>query len=335
MKIAIVTTSYPAFEGDAAGHFVLAETRALCRAGHQVTVITPQASPRFDETAPSDTLGNTYDESTEPRVVRCAGGSAFGFPGALFRIKQNPLRVVAAARFAHSARQALQTLGPFERVVAHWLVPSVWPISLASSAPLEAVAHGSDVRSLLALPRPLRRALLRAIGRRAQRVRCASSELAGLLIAECPALSERISVEPSPLELDTTGSRAAARSALGLGADERLVVIAARLIPSKRVEVALGAATLLQARTVVLGDGPERRRLEHAFPKVQFLGQQPRTTALNWIQAADVLLNASSTEGAPTAIREARALGTRVVSVACGDLSSWAARDDGLVVISS
>jgi glycosyltransferase involved in cell wall biosynthesis len=46
--------------------------------------------------------------------------------------------------------------------------------------------------------------------------------------------------------------------------------------------------------------------------------------------AADLLISASRTEGAPLAIREARALGVPVVSCPAGDLASWARHDGGL-----
>ena len=44
------------------------------------------------------------------------------------------------------------------------------------------------------------------------------------------------------------------------------------------------------------------------------------------------LLHTSSAEGAPTVIREARALGVPVVACAAGDVASWAESDDGIFV---
>jgi glycosyltransferase involved in cell wall biosynthesis len=115
---------------------------------------------------------------------------------------------------------------------------------------------------------------------------------------------------------------------------ERLAVVAGRLIPEKRLDVALGAASLVPGvRVVVLGDGPERARLARAFPDVTLAGLVPRERALLWIAAADVVLSASLEEGAPSVVREARALGTRVVALACGDLERRSAGDPGLFVV--
>jgi glycosyltransferase involved in cell wall biosynthesis len=68
---------------------------------------------------------------------------------------------------------------------------------------------------------------------------------------------------------------------------------------------------------VVVGDGPERPRLERQARSLGvdalFVGAVAREVALAWIAAADVVLHASSAEGLSTVVREAEALGTRVV----------------------
>ena len=67
---------------------------------------------------------------------------------------------------------------------------------------------------------------------------------------------------------------------------------------------------------VVLGDGPEKPRLEQLAHRwhmdVRFLGTMPRTEALAWIGAADEVVHASSAEGLSTVVREAEHLGVPV-----------------------
>ena len=76
-----------------------------------------------------------------------------------------------------------------------------------------------------------------------------------------------------------------------------------------------------RARTtlVVVGDGPERARVEAAArgagARVVFTGRVARSEALAWIAAADALVQPSRVEGASTVEREAAALGTRVVAL--------------------
>jgi glycosyltransferase involved in cell wall biosynthesis len=111
----------------------------------------------------------------------------------------------------------------------------------------------------------------------------------------------------------------------------------------KRVDLAIEAAAALEhagrrAVVVVVGDGPDRARLERCASssgaRIRFVGAVPRTEALAWIAASDALVHASAAEAAPSAIREARALGVPVVATASGDVADWA-RDDGGIAIAA
>jgi glycosyltransferase involved in cell wall biosynthesis len=56
---------------------------------------------------------------------------------------------------------------------------------------------------------------------------------------------------------------------------EDFYLVVSRLVPYKRVDLAVAAANQLRRRLVVVGDGPERRRLETmAGPTVEFLGRR-------------------------------------------------------------
>src|ERR1700734_1104403 len=98
MRIAIVTTSFPADEGDPSGHFVRAEARELTRAGHEVSVVAPPV------------------------------GGAFGWPGVAVRVQERPWRLVEAAGWVLAARARLARM-EVERMVAHWAVPCAWPVA--------------------------------------------------------------------------------------------------------------------------------------------------------------------------------------------------------------
>jgi teichuronic acid biosynthesis glycosyltransferase TuaC len=129
-------------------------------------------------------------------------------------------------------------------------------------------------------------------------------------------------------------TRGLARQTLGVPEVEALALVVARLIPEKRVALALQALSLIDGLSaVVVGDGPELASLRARFPSARFTGYLPRSQALRWIAAADVLVSASAQEGAPSVVREARALGIPVVAVAAGDLTSWAERDPGLLIV--
>lgn len=305
MRIAVITTSYPSAPGDPAGHFVQAEVQALVAAGHDVVLIAP---------------GKNND--------------AFGWPGVMARVRERPLRALGAIRFAFTAARNLSERGPFDRVIAHWLLPSAWPIALGSDAPLEVVCHGSDVRLIEQLPRLVARRIVGALLLRGVRFRFVSNDLRERLAkATYPAVSSMSRVEPSPIDLACAPSRETARERLQIDSDTLLALVVGRLVTDKRVDVALAAATLLPAEVVVVGDGPERTLLERRFPSAHFVGQVPRDEALAWMAAADVLVTASRHEGASTVIREARALGVPVVTAPAGDVVAWAARDPEISVV--
>ena len=327
-RIAVLSTSYPRAPGDAAGHFVESDVLALVRAGHEVHVFAPADANRVVLAA------------TEGAHVHWLGDhGAFGWPGAVPRLRENPARILGMCEFALRAHQALRRSAPFARLQAHFLVPSGWPIATLAfgrdtSTEIELVGHGSDVRAFCRLLKPIRKRIARAWLYRRVRLRVTSHELAALLGEANPELGPVLRVAPSPLDVHGVPDRTTARRELGLHESGAVALIVSRLIPDKRVERALQALALLDGvSTIVVGDGPELAQLSARFPDVRFTGRLPRSEALRFIAAADVLVSASAKEGAPTVVREARTLGVPVVAVAAGDLAAWARSDSGLVLV--
>jgi glycosyltransferase involved in cell wall biosynthesis len=176
---------------------------------------------------------------------------------------------------------------------------------------------------------------LRSLLARGTHFRFVSTELRNLIAdAGAAELYAEARVAQSPIDVSEAPARAVARSERGISDHERLIVIVGRLIRSKRTNLALSAVSLIpKTKIVVVGDGPERANLEHRFSDAQFVGQIARREALGWIAAADLLVSASRQEGAPTVVREARALGVPVVSTASSDLHEWARNDRDLFVV--
>lgn len=342
-RAAVITTSWPRHEGDAAGHFVLAEVEELLGSNWDVTVLAPGTSPY---------------EPPRCRVLSLGGDELFAWPGALPRLRQEPGRIVVAAEVVLRARRTLRHLGPFDRLVTHWLVPSTWPVLLgplsgqllpARNTPplltpegtIEAVAHGSDVRLLLRFPRLLRNHILRQLCDPKVHLRFVSRALRDELLdaPELPAglraeLRSRSSVRPAALRVPPLPSRLQARGQLGVRSESWLILIVGRLIPEKRVDLAIRAAALVpHGRIVVVGSGPELESLRAQFPDAEFLGQLPRLDVLLWMRAADVVVSTSRLEGAPTVVREARALNVPVVACEAGDLTEWAQSDPDLWIV--
>jgi teichuronic acid biosynthesis glycosyltransferase TuaC len=292
VRIAIVTTSWPSFEGDPSGHFVRAEARELERQGHDVVVVAP------------------------------APGEAFGWPGAAARMRERPARAIEAVRWVVATRGRLQGMR-VDRVVAHWALPCAWPVGVAvPDAELDVVSHGGDVRLIAAMPKLVRLRLVRTIAERSARWRFVSEALLETLVGavdgETRARVKRIAfVLPAAIEMpDVAAAIARKRGEL---AGTRVAVSVGRLVASKRVERAIERVALSREldALVVVGDGPERTRLEALAATLgvdaRFVGTVPRDEALAWIGAAQEVIHASIAEGMSTVVREAEALGTRVV----------------------
>ena len=328
LRIAVVTTSYPSHEGDPSGHFVRAEAVALAHAGHDVHVVAPAG----------DTGAIARDDGV--RVWPLLHGGAFGWPGAANRLRRYPWRAVGALRFAAMATRQLRLLRP-DRVVAHWLVPCAHPIATSAlPAELDVVVHGADARLLMSLPEPVRVHMVTVVLARARCIRFAAHTTLQALASSLPEGAREQLLAMSRVQAphmtvpDVRDASAAIRSAWG---DRAVAVTAGRLVRAKCVEVAVRAAGFVDPPFVleVIGDGPDRARLDRVArdERVRFLGSLCREQALAHIAAADVLVHPSSTESAPTVVREARALGTPVVACDAGDVALWARSDAGIHVV--
>jgi glycosyltransferase involved in cell wall biosynthesis len=114
------------------------------------------------------------------------------------------------------------------------------------------------------------------------------------------------------------------RARLGVSEGERVALVVARLTTWKGVDTVIQAfggplsKELPQARLVVVGDGPDRSRLEglaSTLPNggVRFTGEIPRDEVGNWMVAADALALCSGYEGLSHVLLEAMAAGLPVV----------------------
>ncbi len=132
--------------------------------------------------------------------------------------------------------------------------------------------------------------------------------------------------------------RATTKAALGVAGP--LVVSVGALIPRKGHDIVVDAVARLPRTTLaILGEGPERSRLERQIAalslgdRVRLLGAVPHADVPRWLAAADAMALASSSEGLANAWVEALACGTPVVIPDAGSAREVvASRDAGRVV---
>jgi len=138
--------------------------------------------------------------------------------------------------------------------------------------------------------------------------------------------SGRITVIPNPApDIGALPPREAVRAELGLNG--ATLGFAGRLMAAKALDVGLQAlARVPGASLLVVGDGPDRARLEALSAelgldgRVRFLGARSREDVLRTLYAADVAMLPSRWENFPHLVVEALAVGTPVIASSVGGI---------------
>jgi glycosyltransferase involved in cell wall biosynthesis len=177
-------------------------------------------------------------------------------------------------------------------------------------------------------PSAKRRFANRILGRFPSRVFAVSEDLKRHLEGEgfapdaLEVIYNGIEVGPAP----DAALREDVRQALGVDAGTFVVGTIARLDPVKDLGSLIGAAATLRGvlpiTVVIVGDGPERNRLEAEAQRlgikreVRFLGH--REDARRWLAGCDVYVNCSISEGVSLTILEAMAAALPIVATRVG-----------------
>lgn len=327
MRIGVLTTSFPRFGGDVAGHFVLGFCRALSARGHQLQVLAPEpaegAAPDFGD------IELQWVPYLRPRSLQ----RSFYGAGVPDNLRRDPRAWLGLAPFSAALLQASQkAVERWDAIVSHWALPCALVAgAVRGSRPHLAVMHSADVHALDRLP---------AGGHIARRVAAS----AGPMVFSSRPLRQQFLAHMDPVKrvqvaarshvcamgIDATppfaGDRRALRQQLGL---KGLTVLSmGRLVPIKGIDILLQAATRLpEVQWVVAGDGPARATLERQAPaNVRFVGMLRGEQKRSWLAAADAFaipslqLPSGRTEGTPTTVLEAMDVGLPVVASQVGGL---------------
>ena len=129
-------------------------------------------------------------------------------------------------------------------------------------------------------------------------------------------------------------SRETARRSLGLPEEPPIVGYVGNLAPKKGVGEFLNALRCLAGdgiRGLVVGDGPLRSAVG-AAEQVRYFGSQPNERIPVFMAALDVLVLPSYSEGLPTVLVEAGAVGVPVVAAAVGGVPELLADGRGMLI---
>jgi glycosyltransferase involved in cell wall biosynthesis len=302
VTLRIVTTSFPAYPSDSAGHFVLAHARVLARAlGRPVRVLA----------------GGQGD--WQPVPTQRYGGRLFAADGAPDRLQKAPLSggLLAADATLRLRRMLPKFMPRGAPAIAHWLLPTA--LLVAARGPTLAIAHGGDVALLERLP--MGRAMARRIDAQAFAVSFVSADLRARFEAlagpqRCPHPVLPMGIAPFAPDLDFAESlrqRAGGRP---------IIATVGRRVPIKGFDV-LDAA--LEGRDDVCwfaaGDGPQPLR------NAEDLGQLEPPQRDGLLAIADLVVVPSRrvgrrVEGTPLALLEALQSGAPVIATRTGGMAT-------------
>ena len=285
MRWGVVTTSYPRTDEDSAGHFVASLNRWLNSVGVDVEVVAAAAD----------------------RSLFYRGGA----PQALADLRRWPEALDFSLR---QWRRVAEAARRWDAVVSHWLVPSAL-IADRLGLPHVTIAHGSDIALLRKLP--LGASIVRHLAQRADLIYVADA----LRIEGAVGRTQPMGVELSRVQ----GGRA---TRCGLRMDRKVVLVMGRLVEDKGIDRAVRVVQSLPDDVILIiaGEGPERARLAAAASeRVLFVGAIGGEPKRDLLARADVLLVPSRTDGAPTVIAEAAAVGLPIVATAVGGIAELGA----------
>lgn len=207
-------------------------------------------------------------------------------------------------------------LKDFDLIHAHYAVPQGFLgllLKYTRRRPLVITVHGSDMTMLS--KNPVLKPILGFVLKNADHIIAVSTFLKGEV--------ERLGVPEGKVEVIyggvTTPEREEAFDPVG-----RVILFVGSLVPQKGVDVLIESFKEIKIKDtslVIVGDGPERKRLEAlavGIKDIQFLGRQEDLKGV--LAKSDVLVLPSRGEGFGLVLLEAMALGTPVVATNVGGI---------------
>jgi len=208
--------------------------------------------------------------------------------------------------------------GKYDLVHAHYGFHSALIAAVLKRRPLVTTFHGSD-----ALFEPLRNRvylmLQKFVVSRSDHIIAVSNEVRNVLISWLGADPAKISVISCGVDTKffAPGSKTDARKNLGIGEDEKVVLFVGHVTYGKGIDVLCECARRMPEITfIVVGKGA----LSDQPDNCRFVGNLPNDQVPEWINASDVLVLPTRSEGTPVVLMEALSCGVPVVASSVGGI---------------
>ena len=322
LRVGMLTTGFPRFEGDLFGTFVLELARELAGSGAAVEVLAPHeggvatretfgavAVRRFRYFWPAKRQAVAYGGGI-PTNLRTRWAARLQVPFFLLGFWWSAFKLVRRAQVVH----------------CHWTLTGL--VGLLATRlwrrPLVLSVRGSDIHLV-------DKGLLAVLHRRIygwMDAVVAVSEDIGAKLAACGVAPEKIKVVPNGVDSRfQPGDREEARRQLDLPEGDFIALFVGLLVPVKGLDVLVEAVAGLpgdKPLCVLVGEGPEQPELERIAAdrgiadRLRFVGRRPSDEIPLWMTAADALVLPSYSEGRPNVVLEAQACALPVVATRVG-----------------
>jgi teichuronic acid biosynthesis glycosyltransferase TuaC len=342
VNVLVVSRLYPRANDPVVGIFVQEEVRELSR--HcQLKVISP-----LHWFPPLKRFPRWHAYSQMPRREIRAGVEVLR--PRTFLLPRNLLFPLMGLTFYLSLRRCARKLGeefPIDLIHGHTAYPDGFAavrLGQALGRPSVITLHGGDV-NLYFRRLSGRRQGLWAISH-ADRVIASSNSLRRTVVDEYGAQADKITVIPSGVDVDRFKPlpREEAEITLGLDKAIRRDLYVGAITRSKGIEHLLRAfarlhpATEGPAQLLLIGDGDYANPAQELAQElaigqhVTFVGKRPNDEIPLWINASDLLVLPSLSEGFGVVLIEALACGKPVVATTCGGPEDIVTPHTGILV---
>jgi glycosyltransferase involved in cell wall biosynthesis len=325
MKIGLLTTGFPRFEGDCSGSFLLSLARGVVEHGHEVRVLAPE--PRRDRPAPRwPGIEVSWVPYARPRPLQ----QTFYGSGAPDNLRLKPARWAGAASFAAALYHASERqLADCDALVSSWCVPSGWVASKTAAGRAHlCICHATDIRWLSRMPGG--GAVARGIAAGATSMWFLSDPLRDRFFETAGLHASTVASHVGPMPIEPSQALPESRSELRrrLGIDGFTLLCLGRLVPIKGFDRLLRAVAALPdpISVRIAGDGPERGKLQDLAQRLgvhaTFEGWVAGARKEALLRACDAIVVPSGPQdGLPTVLFEAKARALPIIATRAGAIA--------------
>jgi glycosyltransferase involved in cell wall biosynthesis len=325
MNILLLTSSFPRYEGDYFGTWILDYAREYARQGQRVTVIAPRSEGFKSEYLSSEGVKVISFDYFFPRslqkLVKPPGilPQLTSYPCLIFQV---PIMLVA---FFIATRRIVRT-EKYDVIHSQWAIPAGFVGALISKLyqiPHFITTQGAELYLTKYHPFKL---FVRWVLRNAQMIFPVSSQMSDR-VRDFGVDMNKVVVLPNAVDTHKfrPNIKSAFRQEQGIPEGATVLLTIRRLVKEKKVDEVISSFAKLangnaQIYLVIIGDGPELKKLQHLakgyglVDKVRFLGFIGNDALPPIYSHSDIYVLSSDQEGLSLSLLEAMSSGMIVVS---------------------